>query len=103
MRRNKKLHDLRLYTLGAYPLKIHDMPADSLIGFIFNSEIQLRRKAYGAQDPQRVFIKPLVRIPDAADDMVLQIRHSSVKIDEPVFIIIGHRINRKVTAQQVIL
>ena len=53
------------------------------------------------EDAERVFGKAVGRIADTADLFSLQIFHTAVQVDQALFLIIGHGIDREVTAQQV--
>ena len=93
--------------LGKNPLFRHRLhcvpqPLRRGLGGRINGKIQLRRKADGPQDAQRVLGKAGVRVPDAPDDPGLQIPLPAKAVHQSGIGVPGHGIDGKVPPGQIL-
>ena len=98
----------QLYQLGPDPLRADILQCGGKLSdrsrrVRLDREIQLRREADCSQDTEGILRKSLLRIPDTADQMMVQVLHPAEYVDQPDVIIIRHRIDRKITALQIFL
>ena len=98
-----KLCQLHLNALRAHLPEPVRMTADGFLRPLLNGKTKLGRKPHRAHDAQSVFLKPLVGLSHAADDLPFQILPASEQIHQSVFLIICHGVHREIPPLQILL
>ena len=98
-----QLGELRTDPLRADFLQIRSKKDHPGQGVPVYGKVQLGGKTNRAQDSQRILGKTLPGRPHTADHPGLQIPYSSVEIDQPLFLIISHGVDREISSLQILL
>ena len=68
-----------------------------------NGEAEARGETQSSEHAQGILRKPLHRVSDAADDPLPEILHPAEAVDHCPVCVGSHRVDREVTARQIIL
>ena len=102
MFRKKGLGQFHLDAFSAHVNQVRRDVGKGLPGLILDGKIQLGRKTDGPENPEGILRKPLLCRPHAADHPVLQILYALKGIHHARLLRVGHGVDGKVPAPQIL-